>query len=558
MSPLPKSLRRVPLVLTAVVAAAAPAAAQAASTGINVSNLQQAQAAAATGAEYARVYFNWNGSASAPDPAELAYTDKGLSTLIAAGVKPIMVVTGRGNAPTRATIDNFAAFMGALARYYSGRVYAFEAWNEPDEEVFWGRKGGDPALYASLLKAAYPLVSPYARMFVGGMTGNNYKFLEQVYDFLGGSSQGAFDGVAVHTDFICGTRPPDRFYRDADTGRISQYGFLGIREIRQTMVDHGDAGKPIWMTEIGWSTSKAVCDGGAWQGKKDGGVSERQQAEYLSMAYHCLKDYPYVEAALWYDTQDVGPEVSLHRFGLLRTDGTKKPAYAAFEKVVAGQDVDAGRACGDFTGPTLSVLQPADNAMYVDLLGIQARASDPSGIMSLRFLGEDGKAFFGQGGYKESGNYPAARFVGIDWRDQHNMYGLGPHTITVEALDGYGNPTTRTIPILKVDPARIGQLPVSVARFKVKRKGRRVAVAVRFTGPSTTAIPFRYYHKVRVYIQKRVGRRWRQVFAQGRGAKNTLKVRRTLSPGTYRAYGTFMKKAPFKGRRTKAKVFTVR
>lgn len=548
---------RTPLLrLAAIIAVAvSPAAAQAAQSGIVVTDLAQAATAAKTGAKYVRFYFNWDGSSSTPRIVDLADTDRAMATVLAAGMKPILVVTGKGTPPTMSTVGAFASYMGAIAQHYAGRVVAYEAWNEPDEAVFWGTPGGDPAVYAALLKATYPKVKPYAPLFIGGLTGNNYRFVEKVYDQLGGSSAGAFDGIAVHTDFICVTRPPDQFYRDPDN-RISQYGFLGFRELRQTMVDHGDADKPIWMTEIGWPTSKAVCDGGAQAGKKPGGVSEALQAAYLSLAYHCLREYPYVQVALWYDTQDVGPEVSLHRFGLIRTDGTHKPAYAAFEKVVAGEDVDAGKPCGDFTGPTLDVTTPTANAIFTDLLALDASASDPSGMQQLLFLA-DGKKIFGIGGYREDGKYPPTLRAGTDWRDARGLFGLGNHTITVVAYDAYGNPTTAVIPVTKADPSKIKQLPTTFKTFKVTGKGSRRAIVARVIAPGS-AIPFRYFHKVRIYVQKKSGRRWRQVYAVGRGAKNTLVGRVRLTRGRYRAFAVFPRKAPFLGTRTPYRYFSVR
>jgi hypothetical protein len=54
---------------------------------------------------------------------------------------------------------------------------------------------------------------------------------------------------------------------------------------------------------------------------KPQGVSDAQQATYLSQAYHCLAGNPYVQLALWYPIDDEGAVDS----GLLRTNRSRKP-----------------------------------------------------------------------------------------------------------------------------------------------------------------------------------------------------------------------------------------
>ena len=60
---------------------------------------------------------------------------------------------------------------------------------------------------------------PSATVLVGGLTGNNYAYLDQLY---ANGAKGSFDGVAVHTDTACLTNGPTAWARDAPSGRISQ------------------------------------------------------------------------------------------------------------------------------------------------------------------------------------------------------------------------------------------------------------------------------------------------------------------------------------------------
>src|SRR5947209_1314161 len=90
--------------------------------------------------------------------------------------------------------QDYAAFIGALAQKWPGRVTAYEIWNEEDHSRWWAG-GPDPAGYSRLLKAAYPAVKagdPSATVVLGGMTGNDYSFLERVYRAGG---EGSVDAV---------------------------------------------------------------------------------------------------------------------------------------------------------------------------------------------------------------------------------------------------------------------------------------------------------------------------------------------------------------------------
>ena len=126
------------------------------------------------------------------------------------------------------------------------------------------------------------------------------------------------------------------------------------------MAAHGDGSKPIYMTEIGWSSTDAECQTGAWAGQKAAGVSEATQANYLTQAYHCLAQpkYSYVKAAMWFDLVNGGTDSApLDNYGLLNADLT---AEARLPRLRAGLDCTAtpraaraatsrGRASGSCT-----------------------------------------------------------------------------------------------------------------------------------------------------------------------------------------------------------------
>ncbi|HWX87610.1 MAG TPA: hypothetical protein VNX67_05505, partial [Solirubrobacteraceae bacterium] len=93
---------------------------------------------------------------------------------------------------------DYGRFIGVIAKHFAGRVAAWEIWNEEDDSLWWA-SGPEPAAYAALLKAAYPAVKaadPNATVVLGGLTGNDYEFLSQLY---GDGAKGSFDAVGVHT-----------------------------------------------------------------------------------------------------------------------------------------------------------------------------------------------------------------------------------------------------------------------------------------------------------------------------------------------------------------------
>ncbi len=178
--------------------------------------------------------------------------------------------SGNEHAPPARPSD-YAALLGMLAQHYGSTVTAYEIWNEEDASYWWGG-GPNPAAYVQLLQAAYPVIKaaePRATVVMGGLTGNDYPFLERVYQAGG---KGYFDVVGVHTDTACNVLSPYEFLRGAGNRMIPD-SFLAYREVHAVMLANGDD-KPIWMTEMSWRTTSATCGEGAWAGQKSAGVSD--------------------------------------------------------------------------------------------------------------------------------------------------------------------------------------------------------------------------------------------------------------------------------------------
>jgi hypothetical protein len=203
------------------------------------------------------------------------------------------------------------------------------------------------------------------------------------------------------------------------------------------MLDHGDD-KPIWMTELGWSTTGASCPADPGQ---PGGVSEADQATFLTHAYACLAADRYVQLGSWFSLSDFAAEDRIGtRFGLLTRSGSARPAFAAFQRVARGAAAD--RSCGvsiDRAGPRILVYAPKDGQRRSRSLAYRASASDPAGVRTLALL-IDGQLVRVTGQRRLRGQLRRT------WR----KLARGPHRVTFRAKDGAQNISRRSVTVTKV------------------------------------------------------------------------------------------------------------
>lgn len=249
--------------------------------------------------------------------------------------------SGSASSNVPADPQDFADFMGRFAERFEGQVDGYEIWNEPNIKRFW-KTGPNAAEYTALLQASATSIraaDPNAKVVFAGLSTNDYSFLNQAYQ---AGAKGYFDVLATHPYTYCGsTGPADTRY--TGSGKMTPDSFLAYRELRAVMVNRNDP-KPIWFTEFGWNTSTVSCSPGA--GQWQGGVSESKQAQFLTEALELIEQDPYVQVAMWYGLRNNywandanEPEA---RFGLLRTDYSRKPAFYAFASYATGEDPPPG------------------------------------------------------------------------------------------------------------------------------------------------------------------------------------------------------------------------
>jgi hypothetical protein len=346
------------VVTIAIASLATPSLAQAVEPGVSpdlswgISNADQDRTAAAlkdVGSRWVRLNVEWGSTETSNNTYDswmLSHYDRAVNVARAAGQKVLMLVSqspswASGSSDKQAPPQNpadYADFVRFLAARWAGKIEAWEVWNEPNLSRFWPT-GPSPAKYTELLRAAYPAIKSgdaNAKVVFAGPSTNDYDFIEGAY---AAGAKGYFDVMATHP-YSC--KSPEAVWQS--NGRISQFAYLGYREIRKLMLARGDD-KPIWFTEMGWSTSTQEC-----------GVSEVTQADYLKKAFALAAQDSYVQVAFWYnfrnnywmhDADDVES-----RYGLLRSDFSHKPSYDAFKACASG-------ACGSAAATPPSSSTPA-------------------------------------------------------------------------------------------------------------------------------------------------------------------------------------------------------
>ncbi len=463
-------LRRLPraaaiALATIAIAGVMSAPASGAQTGLNVAGFfaTPAQNAAIESVitrlhpAWIRVFLNWNQIEPSPgnyfqpqlaDYKALFAALPGVKVDIDVVGSPAWANGGSANPSTPPVNDqSYAAFMNYLANTFGSTVAAYELWNEEDANSWWT---GTPEQYASLVEATYPAIkaaNPNATVMLGA---NNPTFLQKLYN---AGVRNYFDADSVHTDSACSLNSPYAFAYVPGTQTIDQWSFLGFTNLHALMAANGDGAKPIYMTELGWSTTSTTCAVGASAGKKAAGVSPKTQALYLQQAYHCLAQpqYSYVTAAMWFDMVDFGSADTMNnRYGLTSTTLAPKPSFTAFAQEASGDPLNG--PCGNFNGPTLRLVNPSNGQRYSGrlLLRVSATASGnaPGDRVLQIAIKHDGKTIL-------NFNRIDARYVGGRLSGQINWMGarylpLGRHTISAVAINANGVTSTVAATVIHV------------------------------------------------------------------------------------------------------------
>lgn len=191
-------------------------------------------------------------------------------------------------------LNDWAAFCGAVAGRYRGRIAAYQIWNEPNLTREWGNRPPDAAAYVALLAAcsrAIRAADPAAIIISAGLapTGTydatalpDDVYLQAMYDA----------GFQQYVDVVGANAPgynnPPHVSPDEAEASGSQrfFTFRRVEDLRQIMVKNGDAARQMAILEMGWHTNPGLDDSYAWYA-----VDEATQARYLVEAYQYAADH---------------------------------------------------------------------------------------------------------------------------------------------------------------------------------------------------------------------------------------------------------------------------
>lgn len=283
---------------------------------------------AALGAAWVRVDLAWPSIERSPGQFDWSASDQivaearaaGLQVLALASYTPDWAENPNGNDWPEDPAD-YGRFVGEAVDRYGADVAAWELWNEPNNPVF--TDDPSPESYAPLLVAGTEAIrarAPSATVISGGIapavddpdagTLSPASWLTRLVEALDGTLP--VDAIGIH---------PYSFpaFPDGD----EPWNFFGqLDALRATLTDAGVGDLPFWATEFGAPTDAHPQ-----------AVDEARQAEILLRGLAVTRARADLDAYFVFSLDDshsvsIGDGLS-EGFGLRRTDGTAKPAYAS-------------------------------------------------------------------------------------------------------------------------------------------------------------------------------------------------------------------------------------
>jgi hypothetical protein len=201
-------------------------------------------------------------------------------------------------------------------------IRAWEIWNEPNIITF--ASGSNPERFARLMRISGRAIHGAdrgAEVILGGLFGRPLQippnvssgdFLSRVY--RAGRVKPFFDGVALHP-----------YVADADAMRPQ------IRNLRRVMRRHGDAVKPLYVTELGWGSDSYQT---RWERGLLGQARELDQA--FSMLASHRRDWR-IGGVWWFSWTDIERGCQFcDSAGLLNERREAKPAWYRFVSWTGG------------------------------------------------------------------------------------------------------------------------------------------------------------------------------------------------------------------------------
>jgi polysaccharide biosynthesis protein PslG len=208
-------------------------------------------------------------------------------------------------------------------------IQTWQIWNEENFKYFVARP--NPAEYGRLVKLSYTAITgadPEAEVILGGMfakpKGGQLKapqsyfatdFLEQMYRKTPGVKRD-FSGVALHPYSV-------RYQQLAPD----------IEELRTVLTRNHDAGKGLWITELGWSSEYASR--GDEFAKGPSGQAAQLRGAFSMLSANQAKWR--IQRVYWFSVDDLAGACNFcGGSGLFGAGFKPKPAWKAYVKFAGG------------------------------------------------------------------------------------------------------------------------------------------------------------------------------------------------------------------------------
>lgn len=196
----------------------------------------------------------------------------------------------------------FAEYVAQVVGRYKDRIHCWEVWNEPNIPTFW--KTPSAADYTALLKSAYTAAhraDPHCTIVGASANETDINWLR---DIAKNGGLAFMDAVSIHPYSM--SDGPEQM----DLARQ-------LEDVKATLAANGRPGLPIWITEMGWTSSVA-----------DKTAQDRNNA-YLVQSY-AIAAAEGVSHLFWFNLQDWNEGGKLQGWGLMSPEGKPKTTLTAY------------------------------------------------------------------------------------------------------------------------------------------------------------------------------------------------------------------------------------
>lgn len=275
-----------------------------------------------SGAPWVRAELHW--SLIQPEkggPMDFSDYDEMVERFRGEGIEVLAILTYIPPAYERdwdAIDEGFRAFAtAAVQRYAPLGVHYYEVFNEPNLTGYgWLTEDDDPYVnlpnYVRLLGIANEVVrahDPEGFVVLGGIASEQHRGLaldETMAVLHGYDAHDCFDVMAFHPYGYQNRFPEAR------------------EDVRDVMEAGGDADKPVWFDEYGWTDQDSM----------DLAVNDTVATNPM-MAVFDQKDV--ADALFWFSAKDYSSRPSTPTFGLADFDLVRRPSFTTFQTLVAAE-----------------------------------------------------------------------------------------------------------------------------------------------------------------------------------------------------------------------------